>query len=348
MIAGIELGKEYVQICVKTEAMQEPESVTKIVGTENYRIPIEADLKDQAQLQELFRRIWKMLAPYGSKESVEKLVFCLEDNSKEMREQLLDIMTIYNIPVENVCFMEKEECFASYVLHQSGELLSHNSLLIENKAGELSKYILHKRARTMPVVTEVRDISEKTLEDVFGDHAISSVFLVGDDFEEAWLQQNLKLLKNGKRIFAGKNLYVKGAGFLGMDLKEETKDWIYLGAGKIGCNIALKVDNGGREEYVSIVDGGKNWYESNVALEVLLLEEPLLEFAMIPINGKEMKTAVIHLDHLPKRPKRTTRLRIALDFIDAVSAKLTVKDLGFGELFPQSDMVYEGELQWEQ
>lgn len=69
---------------------------------------------------------------------------------------------------------------------------------------------------------------------------------------------------------------------------------------------------------------------------------------MIPINGKEKKTTLIHLSEIPKRPKKTTRLRIELEFTEANRAKLLIKDLGFGELFPQSDMVYEGELQWEQ
>lgn len=348
MVAGIELGKEYVQVCVKTETMKEPESVTKVAGTEHYRIPTEINLEEKSELQELFRKLWKMLSPYGSREALEYLVFCLEDNSEKMREMLTEIAKIYNISVEKVRFMDKAECFASYVLHQSAELLAHNSLLIENHGGEKSKYILHKRARTMPVVTEVRNVSEKSLEGVFTDHAISSVFLVGDDFEEDWMQQNLKLLKNGRRVFAGKNLYVKGACYRAMDLQEGAETYLYLGAEKLCCNIALKVTKEGKEELLSIVEGGKNWYESNVALEVLLMDEPKLEFAMIPINGKEKKTALIHLSDLPARPKKTTRLRIELEFTESNRAKLTIKDLGFGELFPQSDMSYEGELQWEQ
>lgn len=348
MVAGIELGKEYVQVCVKTGTMKEPQSVTKVAGEEHYRIPTEIDLEEKEELQELFRKLWKLLSPYGSREALEYLVFCLEENSEKMREMLLDIVQIYNISVEKVRFTEKAECFTAYVLHQSAELLAHNSLLIENKQGEKSKYLLHKRARTMPVVTEVRDISEKSLEGVFSDHAISSVFLVGDDFEEDWMKQNLKVLKNGRRVFAGKNLFVKGACYYGMDLQEGTSAYLYLGAGKVCCNIALKTVAAAGEEYITIVEGGKNWYESSVSLEAILMDEPELEFAMIPINGKEKKTAFIHLNDLPVRPKKTTRLRIELEFTEANRAKLTIKDLGFGELFPQSDMVYEGELQWEQ
>ena len=63
MVAGIELGKKYAQICVKTESMKDAESVTKIAGTEHYRIPVEVNIEDKNELQEFFRKLWKMLVP---------------------------------------------------------------------------------------------------------------------------------------------------------------------------------------------------------------------------------------------------------------------------------------------
>lgn len=348
MIAGIELGKKYAQVCVKTDFMKEPESITLTAGTENYRIPIEIDLKNKIELQEFFRRLLKLLTPYGTKEALEYLVFCLEESTDDLREELLEVAEIYDIPRKKVRFTEKKESFCVYVLNQSTELLSHNALLIENDEGRKKNYILLKRSRTSPVVTEVRDISEKSLEQIFLEHAISSVFLVGDDFEEDWMQHNLKILKSGKRVFAGKNLFVKGACYRGMELKEASDRYIYLGEEKVCCNIALKTLRDGKEVYLPLVEGGKNWYESNSSLEVLLLDEPELEFAILPINGKEKKTMSVTLTDLPQRPKKTTRLQIKLEFLNSSSAKLIIRDLGFGELFPASDMNYEGELQWEQ
>ncbi len=434
MIAAIELSKEYVQICVKTPSLREPESVTKVAGTEYYRMPVECDLKDCGKVRELFRSLWKMLTPYGNRESLKYLMFCLEENSGEMRDMLTKIVEEYHIPTEKVRFLDKAECFASYVWNQSGELLSHNALLVENHHGMKEKYLLHKCTGTLPVVTKVWNVSEETLEDVFKDHAISSVFLVGDDFEEEWMESNLKILKTGRRVFLGKNLYVKGACYKGMELAQDRIDYLFLGAEKVCCHIALRarkdgkmmdlpIAEGGKNWYESdtsddfeeewmesnlkilktgrrvflgknlyvkgacykgmelaqdridylflgaekvcchialrarkdgkmmdlpIAEGGKNWYESDTSVEVLLLEEPVLEVAIIPLSGKEKKTFAISLDNLPKRPKRTTRLLVSLQFKDSSHAKILVKDLGFGELFPQSDMVYEGELQWEQ
>lgn len=348
MVAGIELGKEYAQVCVKTDSMKDAQSVTKVAGQEHYRIPVECNLEEKEELLEFFRKLWKMAAPYAGKEPVEYLVFCLEENSERMRQMLSEIVQIYNISADKVRFLDKRESFCAYVLSQPGELLSHNALLIENHRGEKTKLILHKRARTAPVVAEVREVSEKSLESVFADHAISSVFLVGDDFEEEWMQQNLKILKSGRRVFAGKNLFVKGACYRAAQLKENRETYLYLGEDKVCCNIALKTEQKGKTEFAAIVEGGRNWYESHVSLEVLLLEDPELEFAIIPIHGNEKKTVRIRLEGLPERPKKTTRLRVELEFLGPSRVKLTIKDLGFGELFPRSDMVYEGELQWEQ
>lgn len=344
MIAAIELGKEYAQVCVKTDSMRDAESVTTVAGTEHYRIPLDADLQEPAQLQETFRKLWKMLSPYGNKDSLEYLVFCLEENSEELRQRLLEVTEIYNISGKKVRFLDKAECFCAYVFAQSQDLLSRNALVIENYQGRKEKLLLHKKSKTMPAVAEVKDLSENSLESIFSDYGISSVFLVGDDFEEEWMQKNLKLLKTGKRVFLGKNLYVKGAAYRGMELKAGTRDYLYLDSDKVSCNIALRGENG----FLPVVEGGKNWYESHASLDVLLMDEPVLEFSILPINGQEKKTTLIHLKDLPERPKKTTRLHIEVTFENPAYAKILIRDLGFGELFPPSDMIFEGELGWEQ
>lgn len=348
MVAGIELGNEYAQICVKTEAMKDAESVTKIAGEEHYRIPIKVNFEQKEEVQELFHNLWKMLKVYADKEPLEELVFCLDQNSEQIRQMLLEIVQIYNISPEKVHFIDKRESFCAYVFHQSAELSVHNVLLIENRKGEKQKLLLKKRTRTAPVVAEVVEASEKEPDQILAGQAVSSVFLVGDDFEEKWMQDYLKLLKSGRRVFQGKNLFVKGACYAGIDWKEKREPYLYLGEDKVSCHIALKVRKNDKEEFHVIAEGGRNWYESDTSLEVFLMDKPELEFAIIPINGRERKMVVIPLEGLPERPEKTTRLLIELTFTSSTAVKLTVKDLGFGEFFPKSDMSYEGELKWEQ
>lgn len=347
MIVGMELGKEYAQLCVKTDRMPEPESLTTVLGEECYRIPVGSGLTEKQDLQELFRKLFKMLLPYGERSQMEYLVICLDEPTKLLREQILEITQIYNIEKGKVRFTDKKECFCTYVFHQPAELFSHHALLIENEHGKKTPQLLYRHFVNRPVTAEVSAPSQKALEDIFQEHAISSVFLVGDDFEEDWMEQNLKLLKKGKRVFQGKNLYVKGAAYQGMELKEQSRAYLYLGEEQLRYHLAVRQQNE-KEPYLLLAEGAKHWYEADRHMEVLLLDQPSLEFAMIPLDGKNMKTMEILLDGLPDRPKKTTKLRISVCFENAKKVKISIEDLGFGEIFPKSGMVYKGEMQWEQ
>ena len=43
------------------------------------------------------------------------------------------------------------------------------------------------------------------------------------------------------------------------------------------------------------------------------------------------------LDTFPERENRTTKVRMTTEFRDADTLRVTVKDLGFGDIFPASD-----------
>lgn len=52
------------------------------------------------------------------------------------------------------------------------------------------------------------------------------------------------------------------------------------------------------------------------------------------------------LTGLPKRPNKTTRLLLKLQYISRKECRITVKDLGFGEMFPSSGKEWEEIVQW--
>lgn len=347
MIAGIELGKHYVQMSVKTDSMKEPESVTWSAGTEEYELSTEADLTiDKNALFELFRKVWKVLCAYGSKDSIQYLVFCLMEDSEQQKENLIKLMRAYDIPLEKVKFLERSECFCAYVMNQRPELSAQCALLIENN--EERKFLLRKYVGKNRTTTQVLQVSEKSMKEIFSKHSISSVFLVGDDFEEAWMQEHLELLKSGKRVFAGKNLFVNGAVYRGTELAKATDGYLYLDEQTVCCDIGILALKDKTQTVTTIAFGGKNWKDADTSVEVMMPEDQTLELYALPMNGQEKITAKVFLENLPARPKKTTRLQVALKFQSPSKVRYEVKDLGFGELFPNSGMIYEGELQWEQ
>ena len=50
------------------------------------------------------------------------------------------------------------------------------------------------------------------------------------------------------------------------------------------------------------------------------------------------------LPGLPERPPKATRLKIRMEFESAGSCSIRVEDLGLGELFPASGMVWNETL----
>lgn len=333
MVAGIEFGKEYAQICVKTENGKEPETLGITVGEED--------------TAEIFKKLLKLLKPYGNPEKIECLVFVLEADTEEQRKIFLDLAKKQGILQKRVRFLDKKESFCAYVFHQQGELLARHCLLVENEGGEQKLLLLRRMTGKTPPAAEVKEISGESIEDVLAVHGISSVFLVGD-FTAEWMEHYLKILKKGRRVFAGKNLYVKGACYRAMEVLAEGKEqkkYLYLGEETLRASIALQGEN---ESMILAAEAGKKWYEADRELEVLLVNGQEIEFVIVPADGAEKSVVKVPLDGLPKRPEKTTRLRISLTFSDTEHAHYTVRDLGFGELFAPTELVYEGELQWEQ
>lgn len=347
MVAGVEFGKDYAQLCIQTDQMKEPESLSLIAGREEYLMSADGAVIDKDETEKIFRKFLRLMRPYGAPEQLKSCVFCIEENTQTVREMFFEIAEKYHISREKIHFVDKKESFCVYLFHQSAELSGHSSLLVENSKDGQRLFLFYKERGTVPAAAAVREVSEKKIEDVLAEHGISSVFLVGD-FEKEWLDRYLKLLKCGRRVFAGKNLYAKGAAYRAKEfLKKNSEQYFYLGEDMLCSQIALKSGEE-KDDFLFLAKAGRKWYEADVETEVLLLSGRELEFVVIPISRKDKISIKIPLDGLPERPPKTTRLKIMLEFENSKSAKLTVKDLGFGELFPRSDMRYEGELRWEQ
>lgn len=60
----------------------------------------------------------------------------------------------------------------------------------------------------------------------------------------------------------------------------------------------------------------------------------------VPMDGKGGKPWRLVLDGLPKRPDRTTRIRLKAYCTDADTCVVKAEDLGFGEMFPATHKIW--------
>ena len=114
-----------------------------------------------------------------------------------------------------------------------------------------------------------------------------------------------------------------------------------MGDNEMKVNVSLKVLNQGKTEFYTLISAGDNWYETVGECEVILDELPEIAFWLQAPRSREAKVEKVELSDLPKRPKKTTRIRITAKPLSDTKVQIKMKDMGFGELFLSSDKSWE-------
>ena len=72
--------------------------------------------------------------------------------------------------------------------------------------------------------------------------------------------------------------------------------------------------------------------------DMILDDQDFIDFQVTSITKPQRPLRLrMMLDTFPERENRTTKVRMTTEFRDADTLRVTVKDLGFGDIFPASD-----------
>ncbi|MBO5302579.1 MAG: hypothetical protein J6A92_00855 [Lachnospiraceae bacterium] len=284
----------------------------------------------------------------------DKLVVTTEYMNLETRQLLGLFAEKIQFPTEKLMLLDYRESFYYYALSQSPELCQNQVALYYFSSGKLRYWQLNHDKRTIPQVVTIEETGYDTLlenrdedfcrivADSMAGSVISSVYLIGDGFDGGWMKKSLTAICRGRRAFVGKNLFCKGACY-GASVKSGEENWqyVYMGDNEIKMNISLKVQNGGKSEWISLITAGENWYEAGKEYEVILKDSPSIDFWIQPPKSREASIQTLELTDMPQRKGRTTRLRISAKPESAEKIRFTIKDLGFGEIVKSSDKIWE-------
>ena len=89
---------------------------------------------------------------------------------------------------------------------------------------------------------------------------------------------------------------------------------------------------------------GDNWYESKSSMDLIVDGQKEIEFIISPLDSKKKKLVRIPLAGFPERPPKTTRIELKVAFTDEGTMTMSIRDKGFGELFPSSGAVVKQEV----
>ncbi|HIV16361.1 MAG TPA: hypothetical protein IAB17_00045 [Candidatus Alectryocaccobium stercorigallinarum] len=255
-----------------------------------------------------------------------------------------------------------DESFFAHTFFQKQEIYSRDVGLFCFNCDEVKYSRLHLDQRTKPAIVTVGDnaydilpAEEKSRDACFeafikentSDHEFSSFFLVGNGFNRKWAKESLKLLcKSQRKVFYGNNLFAKGACYSAFEKANphQLKNRLYLGKDLVRKNIGMELMTDGISMYHPLITAGINWFDAENSCDILLNGDNTLVFRTSRLEDGKRANYSMALEGLPERPPKTTRLHIELRFENAEKCVVTVKDLGFGELFPSSGKTWTDQL----
>ncbi len=282
------------------------------------------------------------------------LVVTVDALSRNITELFTKVAEELGLNRSKLILMDRKESFYYFAYNQKQELWLHDIFLFDCRGDEVKCCTVVRDAKTIPQIVTIteekhaldrmhRDESfYKILLDSFHGHISSAVYLVGDGFDGDWMKMSLSYMCKGRRAFIGKNLYSKGACYAAM-VREQKTPWqyVYMGDNEMKVNVSLKVKNGGKSEFFSLISAGDNWYEASGECEVLLEDDKEIDFWLQLPHCRDAKIKKLELSDLPDRKPKTTRLRISAKPLSDSQVKIKIRDLGFGEIVKSSELAWE-------
>lgn len=421
MIVGIDIGKYNMQVSCVAPGMEEAETLTTQMGTENYEIPMclfqkpgqkswvygekarcqmhgndgifvdslwdgalkkselvleERTYSYQELLNIFLEKIWNLIYQCGYSKPVDCVVFTTEDMNNEKIYVLRETAKSLPVNQKQVFYIDYKESFGMYATGRKKELWNHEVFLFYYQERRLKVFQLLVDQKTLPFRMKVGELDYgelefgreeleasqqarnemdsrflATMEELFAKKIVSTVYLIGDGFLPDWMQDSLRMVCRGRRVFQGNNLFTKGACFAGEVYTQRKKAaGLFLSGQSMSYDVRIPVCTLGEETYLYAARAGQPWYQAGISAECMIegKEEIILEVLPSRYSKKQTEQIVkLELLRFPSRPKHASRVRICVEFQNAGSGHLVVEDLGFGEFYPSSGLKWEKHFNME-
>lgn len=342
LCAGIDYRGEVPQVCYQTAQMKEPES-----------LPL--DFGGQTGRSFCFRKILSSLKRFGRKEDIRAAIVLPDMSEEEIRQYVKDACEAGFVK-EQLQVLGEMESVVHFVMHQTNDIWQQQVWLLEFDAEEIRASAIQVNKRTTPMLVQAQEpeywyvgnllegsrderIAELAKER-FGKKQVSAVFLTGTDFNARDYKKSREEICFRRRVFLGEQIHARGACVLAGD-GDRKKPYLFLNEQTLLYNVGIRSSRSGKESMHTIISAGCNWYEAQDSCEVILLGEPVLEFSFQSMLGGEPILAGMMLTDIPRRPNGTSRLLVEIHFSGPLQCEVKVVDLGFGELYPASDLYWK-------
>lgn len=302
-------------------------------------------------------------------EEIGAVCVTMEDFNISVLNVAVKAMEKLGIGRDRLTFASHDESFVYYALSQKQELWNNDVFLFDYGRGGLTArrlYIGNERGVRIAMIhtdgfteevpfelcensisteyldNRLRDIAVKLLER----KSVSTVYLTGEAFrEDLNLPGFIKYICDRRRVFAGNNLYCKGACYQAIELAGGAGPDVMLACPqRITTGIEMKISDRGRDKILRMVKPGINWFEAECEFDFIVDGTEELEIFLSPLDSREKQLVRVPLTDFPKRPRKATRITVSFSFTSDSRCHMMVKDRGFGEFYASSGRVINEEL----
>ncbi|MDO4261418.1 MAG: DUF5716 family protein [Eubacteriales bacterium] len=343
LYVGVDYREECPQVCYQDARMKEPQ-------------PIPLEFGEQAGRSACFRKILSALRRFAAKEDIQAALV-LPDLAEETVEQYVQKACEAGFSEEQLLVIGEAESMVCFAMNQTSDIWQHRVWLLEFHTDEVKATFMDVNRRSVPMLARtgepeywrVGNLLEGSRDEKlaqiakerFGEAAVSGVFLTGTDFNARDYRHSREEICFHRRVFLGDRIHARGACMAARS-RGGKKSYLYLNEQTLLYNVGIQSRRSGKESLYTLISAGCSWYEARTACELLLEDgEPLLEFSFQSMLGGEPLREGLMLNGLPKRAGGLSRLLLEMRFCGPLECEVKVTDLGFGELYPASDLYWK-------
>lgn len=173
---------------------------------------------------------------------------------------------------------------------------------------------------------------------------LSTLYMMGPGFVNGWADESMKKLCSGRRVFKGVNLYAEGACYAARHLAGEgnIEPFVYIDENMISSHISTMVYYNANYQEIIVARAGTVWYDIDNSIDIIPSDEMEIGIKISNVITRESSKHIIDFnDIVSRRPDRMSRITIRIRMQDINNVIITVKDNGFGEMYPSSNRIFE-------
>ena len=292
--------------------------------------------------------------------TVESITVTMKQTDRLTKDILEQAFGILQIPASGIKLLSASESFGYYILNEDPGLWQDGALVFDfSSEGFFVKQLHVQFHKDQPVIYvndydfsadfSVDSLASEVLRnqmdlkisnlylDLISKGENASVYFTGEGFDEQWFLATLNSISGNRRAFKGNNIYVKGACIAGhLRSTGIVQGFPIICKGRTRADIFLQAWDNGMLSDILLSPAATDWYDAGYEGDFILEEEEKIFFRIVSIMTGAVTNVELDLSSFPKRPAKTTRIRVRICYSGEYDCEISAQDRGFGEFFPDS------------